>query len=126
MMRWFQPEEYRCRCGRPECDAPRELHPELAAKLDILRDSLGHPLIITSGLRCRVRNAEVGGAADSRHLTGRAVDVACDMDDYRDELLVHLYARPIRLFPTHELAPKHVHLDIDMRGTRPRCLLGAG
>ncbi len=37
----------------------------------------GHPLArITSGRRSRVRNAAVGGALRSRHLTGRAVDVA--------------------------------------------------
>ncbi|WP_366484652.1 D-Ala-D-Ala carboxypeptidase family metallohydrolase [uncultured Arthrobacter sp.] len=36
-----------------------------------------HPsLVVTSGRRSRVRNAQVGGALNSYHLRGRAIDVA--------------------------------------------------
>lgn len=39
-----------------------------------IRDYFGVPVIITSGYRCQRLNQAVGGAADSQHLTGQAVD----------------------------------------------------
>lgn len=39
-----------------------------------LRKNLGHPVIITSGYRCKALNTAVGGAANSQHLTGEAAD----------------------------------------------------
>lgn len=50
---------------------------ELAARLESLRSALGRPIVVTSGYRCARRNAEVGGAAGSRHMSGRAADVSC-------------------------------------------------
>ena len=125
-MRFFQDSEIRCKCNRPECDAPLALHPLLAQRLDILRESLGRPLILTSGLRCAAWNGAQGGAPSSRHLTGQAVDIACDTDAARYELLAHVLIRPVLLFPFVELAPKHLHLDIDDRGPRPLLMLAGG
>lgn len=124
-MRFFSASEYRCRCARPDCDAPRELDPLLAERLDMLRDSLGRPIVLTSGIRCAVHNAAVGGAPSSRHVLGQAVDIACRSDAERYELLAHVLIRPVRLFPFIELAPRHVHLDIDDRGV-PLVMLGGG
>lgn len=124
-MRYFDMSEYRCRCHRPECDAPQELSPVMAQRLDALRESLNQPLILTSGLRCRYWNAQVGGAPDSRHLTGQAVDVACEADGARYTLLQHALLRPTCWFPFIELAPKHVHLDVSER-TLPLLMLGSG
>lgn len=124
-MRWFQESEYRCNCQRAGCDAPLELDPVLAERLDILRDAIGRPLVITSGLRCRVRNAEVGGSPASRHLTGKAVDLRCADDAARHQLLSYVLIRPVQLFPFIELAPRHVHLDVDPRGV-PMIMLGGG
>lgn len=125
-MRYFQPEEYRCRCGRgAACDAPQELDGLMAQRLDMLRESLGHPLVLTSGLRCAVWNAKVGGAPDSRHLTGQAVDLACDTDYYRFEVLQHLLNRPAPLFTFIELAPKHIHVD-SRAGRAGMLMIGPG
>lgn len=37
----------------------------------------GHPIIVTSGYRSPMLNAEVGGVPNSYHLTGHAVDFIC-------------------------------------------------
>ena len=42
--------------------------------LQPLRDKLGKPMIITSGYRCYQLNKAVGGAANSQHTKGQAVD----------------------------------------------------
>lgn len=42
--------------------------------LDPIRERFATPIIITSGYRCRQLNALVGGAANSQHRTGKAVD----------------------------------------------------
>jgi zinc D-Ala-D-Ala carboxypeptidase len=43
--------------------------------LDPLRESIGHPLTISSGYRCSALNTIAGGARTSAHMFGRAVDV---------------------------------------------------
>lgn len=47
---------------------------DLATALQILRDKVGTPLIIVSGLRTPDRNTKVGGADKSTHLTGEGCD----------------------------------------------------
>lgn len=44
-------------------------------KLEALRNALDAPVIITSGLRCEIRNAEVGGIPRSKHRIGQAADL---------------------------------------------------
>lgn len=46
--------------------------------LDKLRDEWGRPIIVTSGYRCKELNAAVGGARNSQHLKGQAVDIVSD------------------------------------------------
>lgn len=43
--------------------------------LEALRERAGTPIIINSGYRSRQLNKKVGGAANSNHLTGCAVDI---------------------------------------------------
>ena len=43
--------------------------------LEPLRAYFGTPIRINSGFRCKALNAAVGGAANSYHLKGRAVDI---------------------------------------------------
>ena len=69
----FLVNEFSCRCLRPECDAQRML-PSFMAKLEDLRLLYGQPLIPTSGERCAFWNKKIGGAPESQHLIGNAVD----------------------------------------------------
>jgi hypothetical protein len=43
--------------------------------LEVLRERVGHSIIINSGYRSPQLNRKVGGAATSNHLTGCAVDI---------------------------------------------------
>ncbi len=44
--------------------------------LEILRRAFGNPIQVNSGFRCPLRNKQVGGVPDSRHLVGCAADIA--------------------------------------------------
>ena len=48
---------------------------ELAKNLQVLRDEVKKPIKITSGYRPAELNAKVGGASQSRHITGQAADL---------------------------------------------------
>ena len=45
-----------------------------ANKLELVRKVLGFPIMITSGYRCPLLNARVGGVSTSAHTRGLAVD----------------------------------------------------
>lgn len=67
--------EFGCRCGGKYCDGfPAEPQQKLVALLQKIRDHYGKPVIRESGLRCQRWNALQGGAANSRHMTGQAMD----------------------------------------------------
>lgn len=46
--------------------------------LDPIREALGTPVVVTSGYRTPEHNAEVDGAKNSHHTTGRAADIRVD------------------------------------------------
>lgn len=73
-MNYFSEREFKCRCGRKECDAPKA-RPEFLKKLNAVREAWGSPLAISSGSRCAYWNAKVGGSKNSQHLHGNAADI---------------------------------------------------
>lgn len=67
----FSPSELACRgTGRLMVDTA------LMDKLQELRTRLGVPLIVTSGYRSPQHNTKIGGAKDSQHMKGTAVDIS--------------------------------------------------
>lgn len=67
----FRAREFACKdkCGWVG------VSPLLVRRLELLRRELGKPVPISSGRRCPVHNAAVGGASRSRHVYGDAVDI---------------------------------------------------
>lgn len=126
-MKWFEAREYACRCGRPTCDAPKEFDPLMAERLDELRDRVRQPIIIASGLRCAYWNQQQGGEKDSRHLTGRAVDLRCTTPFERRLLVSTILTWPSEYMPFVEVSPHHIHCDLDWRVPEfPWLILGTG
>ena len=77
---FFTREEFRCQCGGKYCNGfPVEPQEQLVRRVNEIRRRLGVPVqIVTaggSGVRCRQHNANVGGVANSLHLTGNAADL---------------------------------------------------
>lgn len=73
--KYFKLDEFRCKCGCGQANIKQEL----IDKLTIAREMAGVPFDIRrgSGYRCKSHNKAVGGANDSQHLYGTAVDIPC-------------------------------------------------
>ena len=71
--RWknFSPAEIACRGS-----GSLRINEEALDKLQALRDRLGKPLIVRSAYRSPAHNRAVGGAPRSKHMDGRAFDIA--------------------------------------------------
>lgn len=69
--KYFKRKEFACRCGCGTSTVDAEL---LQVVTDV-REHFGVPVVITSGHRCAKHNANVGGAKNSMHLTGKAADI---------------------------------------------------
>ena len=76
---YWNREEFRCRCGGKYCNGfPAEPSETLVQLVDDLRQRAGRPAHASSGLRCSTWNAIQGGVANSRHLTGKALDFSVE------------------------------------------------
>lgn len=73
---YFQRQEFACKCGRYCNGFPAEPDEGLVTLADKVRAHFGAPMTVTSGVRCKRHNANVGGVSNSRHLAGKAVDFA--------------------------------------------------
>ena len=60
------------------------VHYESINKLQILRDYIGKPLVITSAYRDPIHNAKVGGSPLSMHKFGRAFDISRQGHDIKE------------------------------------------
>jgi len=61
--------------NEPHEAAVAELKRLCEAVLQPLRDSVGAPIIVSSGFRCVILNTTIGGSRNSDHLEGRAADI---------------------------------------------------
>lgn len=80
---------------------------DLLHRINILRERVGQPLIITSSYRDEAYNNEIGGSKRSMHLQGRAVDFACTNSDFRARIVKHA----LDLGLTVGVAKTFIHVD---------------
>lgn len=73
---------------------------KIAVKLDYIRKYLNKPIRVTSGLRPRLYNNHIGGAFNSAHIAGQAIDfkvVGLGADAVRASILPLLSRLEIRM-----------------------------
>lgn len=114
-VRWFSPS---VDVALHDPDGTR-LSRELMMLLDRARGDFGAPFVVTSGWRDPSRNAAAGGATNSAHMTGEAVDGYFDGTPLR-LAFVHV-ARyhgfgGIGLYP--HTTPPTLHVDVRTRTPR--------
>lgn len=109
----FHLSEFHCRDGTK---VPAELLPnvrELAANLQVIRDTIGEPLHVNSGYRTITYNRSIGGAPKSQHLKAKAGDITAK--SYTPKQLAAVVERLIKARKINikgiGLYPGFVHVD---------------
>lgn len=76
-IKYFKKQEFACKCGKYCNGYPAEIDMNMVKIADKIREKIGKPITINSGLRCKTHNANVGGVSNSQHLYGNAADLGC-------------------------------------------------
>lgn len=103
--------EYLTYFDRSEFTEPEKMNPNLLLMLDQARHFAEIPFVITSSFRDRTHNTAVGGATNSSHLDGLAVDIACS-NSFDRFTIVHALVRAG--FKRIGIGQHHIHCDIDV------------
>lgn len=67
----FKSEEFVCKCG---C-GKNKINERFVERLQLLRNRVGVPIIVTSGYRCPTHSIRVGGSYNDAHTVGIAADI---------------------------------------------------
>ena len=110
----FSKLEIMCPCS---CGADK-ISPALIKKLQKVRDIIGRPIIITSGVRCEFYNASIKASMNSSHSPddygiGNAVDIACLNSKDRYELVELAQKFFKRIGISGGSYGGFIHLDVD-------------
>lgn len=108
--KYFDSREFICPCGCREA----AMSSKLIDMLTNARIRAGIPFAITSGYRCPKRNEKVGGVANSSHVLGDAVDIACTSGPDRLKIVSALMKAG---FVRIGIASNFIHADVD--GSKP-------
>lgn len=76
-IKYFKKSEFACKCGKHCNGYPADIDLKMVKYADAIRERIGKPIPINSGLRCKTHNANVGGVSNSQHLYGTAADLGC-------------------------------------------------
>ena len=111
----FSKLEIMCPCSR----GANKISSVLIEKLQKVRNIIGRPIVITSGVRCEFYNASLKGASmNSSHIPdehgiGNAVDIACTNSTDRYELVEVAQKFFKRIGISGGSYGGFIHLDVD-------------
>ncbi len=106
----FERSEFACKCGKYCNGYPAEMKQIVVEIADRIRENFGRPCHVSSGLRCRQHNAEVGGVPTSRHLYGKAMDIYVE-GITSAQLLAYIKKQP-EIAYTYPIDANYCHMDI--------------
>lgn len=110
----FKESEFKCTCKGKYCNGYNGRYEKCYKKLimsaQYFRNLFDKPLYISSGVRCKKRNKEVGGVNNSKHLVFKAMDVK--IGTYKASQVFN----KIKLFPlvayTYEINNYYIHINV--------------
>jgi len=110
-IRYFTPAEFACKCGT-HCDGwPARMDIRVVKIADRARAHFGAAGEVVSGLRCEIHNRNAGGVSNSRHLTGKAIDLRI-RGVSAARLLDYLESEPEVRY-AYAINDTNVHLDVE-------------
>lgn len=110
-IKYFKRDEFKCKCGGRYCNGyPAEMKEGVVRVADGARAHFGAAGRVISGLRCPIHNTNEGGVSNSRHKSGKAIDLRIDGVP-ADSLLAYVKKQPgIRY--AYKINSTNVHFDI--------------
>ena len=109
----FKKSEYKCKCKGKYCNGyPSEIAMRLVMEDQYLRNYFGTAVRLTSGVRCKTHNKNVGGVSKSRHMTGRASDKNIN-GRTASEISKVIKTLPINHY-CYDITKKEVHGDVNL------------
>ena len=110
-IRYFARKEFACKCGQ-YCDGyPAKMQRDVVELADRAREELRGVGFVSSGLRCPRHNANVGGVSDSRHLSGKAIDLRIEGKSAKQTLAWVQKQPDVRY--AYAIDANYVHIDIE-------------
>ena len=110
-VKYFDCSEFACKCGGKFCNGfPAEPHPLLVKVADRVREHFGAAAIISSGVRCKTHNANVGGVPGSRHTMGKAMDFRI-VGKTAAQVLAFVQAQP-EIAYSYAIDGNYIHMDV--------------
>ena len=110
-IQYFSQKEFACKCGRYCNGYPAKMQRSVLELADRARAELKGVGFVSSGLRCRQHNANVGGVSDSRHLIGKAIDLRIEGKSARQTLAWVQRQPEVRY--AYAIDTSFVHIDIE-------------
>lgn len=108
---YFDRSEFACHCGGKHCNGfPTEPQEKLIRVADAIRKKFGMAATVSSGVRCKTHNANVGGVSNSRHLSGKAMDF-CVAGKSATQLLAEV-KKHSEIRYAYAIDSSFVHMDI--------------
>ena len=108
---YFEKAEFACKCRKYCSGYPAEPEETLVKAADRMRAHFGAPVLISSGLRCRQHNANVGGVPNSRHLTGKAMDFR--IPGKKAAAVLEYVQRQPDIRYAYAIDDEYVHMDVE-------------
>ena len=106
-VKYFTPGEFQCKCG---CGCDIQVDPTLLRLAEEVRAHFDSPCTVSSGIRCQSHNQKVGGAAASRHLSGKAMDF-CVKGKTATQTLAFVKNLPAVRY-AYAIDRNYVHMDV--------------
>ena len=109
----FERSEFKCTCKGRGCKGyPVEPEEKLLRAADKVREHFNAKVIVTSGVRCTLRNSELPGSVpNSRHLSGKAMDF-CVSGLSSSSVLPYVQSLP-EIRYAYAIDSSAVHMDIN-------------
>ena len=110
-VKYFSRREFACKCGRYCNGFPVEPNMSLIEQADIVREHFGSPVFVSSGVRCRQHNANVGGVSGSRHKSGKSMDFRVEGKS-ANTVLKYVKTLP-NIRYAYAIDGSYVHMDVE-------------
>ena len=110
-IRYFSKKEFACKCGQYCNGYPAQMQRGVVELADRARKELNGVGFVSSGLRCSQHNANVGGVSNSRHLSGKAIDLRIEGKTARQTLAWVQKQPEVRY--AYAIDAYYVHMDFE-------------